>query len=410
MDREIPAPVVGKRLDRTDRVDPIDLSQGLPIKASEASIRQVFAQATQLEVKAKVALLCSLMTQLQPDQMQAIVEFAQREIADRQRSDTATLENRITSLLLKKDYTYQSRGLSEPTQYYVYLRRRKPKLDRYIGTLFYIPNGCTLSYVPDPEGRIVFNPPHNVFQLKDSKNPAISQIVRLVCLEPPPPEYTFVKQQNDVPEIYLRLEYFDPGTFQLLAEESYSFPSCMYEGGKLDRYRWEVSPATLPVAPAIAEPSETHQAISADKPLRRVIQLPLSSSTFYLENRSSSTAILERMRLWATWSERAMPQLRWEIVQEESICFLRNVSFKRKILSFSLDQAAITLENSLPVLVKWFQDLSLAVSQTQNQRQYSAAHLKLARSLFVEMSLPQEDPLVMLNKLFGVKFSKTGKP
>jgi hypothetical protein len=83
-----------------------------------------------------------------------------------------------------------------------------------------------------------------------------------------------------------------------------------------------------------------------------------------------------------------------------------NAHFKRRILRFSGDRAAIAFENSLPVLVRWFHDLSLAVSQSPNQRQYSAAQLQLAHSLFVEMSLPQTDPVVVLKKLFGVEFSK----
>ncbi|MCY7277956.1 MAG: hypothetical protein LH702_30535, partial [Phormidesmis sp. CAN_BIN44] len=61
-------------------------------------------------------------------------------------------------------------------------------------------------------------------------------------------------------------------------------------------------------------------------------------------------------------------------------------------------------------LMKWFHDLSLAVSQSQSHRQYSAVQLKLAHSLFIEMRLPmsllQTDPLVALKKLFGVEFSK----
>jgi len=441
MNRHVPAPEV-------ERLVPTTLKQ--EVEAITGQFRQVeLSQAdrflgdalsgsakmlepiSQLEANAKVALIRALLTQLEPEHIQAIVEFGLREIGDRHHPEVlSALVNHNTRLLLKKDYSYQDRGLSHPTQYYVYLRRRKPKLDRYIGALFYIPQGCTLSYRLDAEGRIIFNSPHNVFQLQDSTNPAIVQTVRLVCLEPPPADYTFDKQQNDTPEIYLRLDYLDPKTYQSVTQESYPFPNCMYEGGKLDRYRWEVSmvlstplslaeqstqplDANLPpliLAPTF-EPSfnlagNLSEAIIA-QPTRQVLELPPKLLTFYLSNRRDSDVILKRMHLWVAWSEKAMPQSKWTVIQDGSIYTLMNARFKRRILKFSLDQAYITLEHSLPVLMKWFHELGLAVSQAQGQSQYSATQLKLARSLFVDMSLPQSDPLVFLKKLFGSKFSKT---
>ncbi len=101
-----------------------------------------------------------------------------------------------------------------------------------------------------------------------------------------------------------------------------------------------------------------------------------------------------------------MPQSRWELVQNGTVYTLMNARFQRRILRFSAEQSAIMLENSLPVLVKWFHDLSLSVSQAQNQRQYSTAQLKLAHSLFVDMNLPQKDPIAVLRKLFGIEFTK----
>ncbi|PSB28382.1 hypothetical protein [Stenomitos frigidus] len=429
-----------------------------------AAADSVLDHVSQLKAKAKVALIRRLLTQLEADHIQTILEFGLREIGDRHRRGVSS-ENHNTRLLLKKDYSYQDRGLNEPTQYYVYLRRRKPKLDRYIGTLFYVPQGCALDYFLDVEGRMVFKPPHNVFQLQDSTNPAVNQVVRLICLEPPPADYTFDKQQNDTPDIHLQLEYLDPKTHQPIAKQSYPFPACMHEGGRLDRYRWEVTPLML--APdtsvlhepldrlSILEPLTTEGLLVASptraelshllpgdaatrldefnqgtiatqaawvdvKPAvsppelvtpqttRRVLELPMTRwLTFYLSNDRDSDALLTRMRLWATWSEKAMPQSRWEMVQDGTTYTLMNAHFKRRILRFSSDQTAVAFENSLPVLVRWFHDLGLAVSQAQNQRQYSAAQLQLAHTLFVDMSLPQTDPLVVLKKLFGIEFSKT---
>ncbi len=424
----------------------------------------VVEQVAQLQVKAKAALVRQLITQLETDQIQSILEFGLQEISDRHRKAATLSITHNTRLLLKKDYSYQDRGLSEPTQYYVYLRRRKPKLDRYIGTLFYLPQGCTLSYGLDEAGRILFNPPHNVFQLQDADHPEVIQVVRLLYLEPPPPDYTFDKQQNDAPEIRLHLEYLDSKTYQPIAKQAYPFPGCMYEGGKLDRYRWQVSIVTLPPdeslsrestpptsvaeplpitnsvaatanfdlvsprngglpeisnpfpprslsAPASAgsaEPSFHPAEPIAAQPNRRVLELPLSKSlTFYLGDRTDADSILKRMRLWATWSEKAIPQSRWEVVQDGTVYTLMNSHFKRRILKFSADSASVALENSLPVLMKWFHDLGLAVSQAQSQRQYTTAQLKLAHALFIDMSLPQNDPGIVLKKLFGVEFSKT---
>jgi hypothetical protein len=205
-------------------------------------------QASKLAAKDKIALVHKLIAGLETAQIQELLEFSQQEIAARRDGvrESATAMMRQTTLLLKKDYSYQKRGLSQPSQYYVYLRRRKPKLDRYIGTLFYIHEGALLSYYPDAEGRIVFTSPHNLFNLTDLSNSSVRQVVKLICLEPPPADYTFTKQQDDTPEIYLRLEYLDPESYQLLSEETYSFPFCMYGGGPLDRYRWDVSPLILP--------------------------------------------------------------------------------------------------------------------------------------------------------------------
>ncbi len=394
-------------------------------------------QSIQLPAKAKVALIRRLMSHLEADNIQTIVEFGLREIGDRHRRGVAAsaLVEHNTRLLLKKDYSYQTRGLDEPTQYFVYLRRRKPKLDRYIGTLFHVPQGCVLSYFLDAEERLIFNPPHNVFQLRDSKNPDIVQVVRLICLEPPPPDYTFAKQQNDLPNIQLHLEYLDLQTHQPIAKLTYPFPMCMHEGGKLDRYRWEVTTVTsspdLPIArqhfpqTSVVEPLPSAGVVSAApkfdpnlapldrskpetaQPLRRVLELQPKPLTFYLSDRGDADAILKRMRLWVAWSEKAMPQSKWEIVQDAGSYTLMNARFKRRILRFSPDLSAVILEHSLPVLMKWFHDLSLAVSQSQNQRQYTSVQLKLAHTLFIEMSLPQTDPFIALNKLFGAEFSKT---
>jgi hypothetical protein len=374
------------------------------------------ASLSKLPAKAKAALVRKLITQLETNHIQTILEFGLREIGDRDRHKAGTpAPTHNTRLLLKKDYSYQERGLTEPTQYYVYLRRRKPKLDRYIGALFYIPSGCTLSYFLDAEERIVFNPPHNTFQLRDSTNTTVTQLVRLICLEPPPADYTFSKQQSDTPEIRLRLEYLDIDTYQPQTSQVYPFPSCMHEGGQLDRYRWEVS-AVMPKIAIAASSDQVSQSSVVESPsskqvtmpTRQVLELPPTKSlTFYLSNHADFEIVLKRMRLWVTWSEKAMPQSRWEIVQENSTYILMNAHFKRRILSFSLDQASLYLENSLPVIVRWFHDLSLAVSQTQSQRQYSDAQLKQAYSLLVEMSLTPKDPFLVLKKLFGIEFSAT---
>jgi len=485
MDRKVPAPAVGERLaqamlgqdaetainqlcsaDTAGSLNRLDNElDGYPVTDAD-----ILAQVSQLEGRAKVALMRRLLTQLETDQIQLILESGLREIGERHRRGMASSAalSHSTRLVLKKDYSYQDRGLSQPTQYYVYLRLRKPKLDRYIGALFYLPQGCALSYFMNAEGHLVFNPPHNIFQLRDYKNPTHIQVVRLVSLEPPPRDYTFTKQQHDTPAIALHLEYLDPETYQAIAQEAYPFPACMHEGGKLDRYRWEVSTvmpgvaipahqegteqaleslsslnptaplfgeavipeplsersaAARPVGfnlPATKQPTQVRQsfdnadfdssqdsAASSSKSTRRILELPPTKSPpFYLVNRADSDLVLKRMYLWAGWSEKAMPQAKWEIVPDGTVYTLINGHSKRRILKFSLDQAMVVFENSLPVLVKCFHDLGLAVSQASNQRRYSTAQLQLARDLFVDMSLPQNDALIMLKKIFGVEFSK----
>jgi hypothetical protein len=422
MNHEVPAPGVNERLVQTTLKQNIGVTteqELTPERFHHASLSEtnasqendpvgdtgILEQANQLNVRAKLTLMRRLMTQLEVDQIQSILEFGLREIGERHRRGTAIAAHN-TRLLLKKDYSYQERGLSEPTQYYVYLRRRQPKLDRYIGTLFYVPQGCALSYFLDAEGRIIFNPPHNLFQLRDSTNPELIQLVRLICLQPPPSDYTFTKQQNDTPEIYLHLEYLDLKTQQILSKQAYPFPVCMHESGRLDRYRWEVEAVTVePASPAAVSVASTPSDAAATPPPRRVLELPATKPlTFYLTPSSDPDVVLKRMRLWVTWSEKAMPQSKWEVIQNGSLYSLMNAHFKRRILQFASDRRCITLEHSLPVLTKWFHDLSLAVSQAADSKQYSAAQLKLARTLFVDMSLPQTESLVVLKKLFGVEF------
>jgi hypothetical protein len=430
----------------TDRLLSIEPdSEDSPLEnATERRANRLVDDTAQLSSKDKVALIRQLITQLEPNSIQAIVEFGLKEIANRHAPVSPEIEHN-TCLLLKKDYSYRARGLSEPTQYFVYLRRRKPKLDRYVGALFHVPQGCTLSYFLDAEERLIFNPSHNVFELRDSKNPGVVQVVRLICLEPPPPDYTFAKQQNDVPDIQLHLEYLHPQTYQPLSKQTYPFPKCMHEGGSLDRYRWDVTAITLSpelsVSPWNALPASVIEPLPAvdsappkfdlDTPLlddpesvasqsleapiaaelpRRVLEIQPKPLTFYLANSSDADAILKRMRLWVAWSEKAMPQARWEVIQDARGYTLMNARFQRRILQFLPDRGSIVFEHSLPVLMKWFHDLSLAVSQSQNRRQYSATQLKLAHTLFVEMSLPQTDPAIVLKKLFGVELSKTPPP
>ncbi|NJR65561.1 MAG: hypothetical protein HC772_09985 [Leptolyngbyaceae cyanobacterium CRU_2_3] len=213
-----------------------------------ASHSALFQSASQLDLKTKQALCQLLLTQLGVEQAREILDFAKLELAAREGRVSMIRKppERCTRLVLKKDYSFQKLNLAHPTQYFVYLVRRKPKLDRYIGALFYIPQGFPLSYFPDAEGRIVFTPPNNLFKLIDSQS-LKTQVVRLVSVDPPPPDYTFDRGQEDTPEIFLCLDYLDPITYEPLASERYHYPSCMYEGGKLDRYRWKVEPLVLPL-------------------------------------------------------------------------------------------------------------------------------------------------------------------
>jgi hypothetical protein len=470
MDRNVPAPAPNERLSQSTLGPSIEATIQAPpqrdsglaeVSADDdpASHSEILDQIAQLQPSAQVSLLCRLLTHLDADQIQRLMESGQQVLTERQRRGGTTLPtvSPNTRLVLKKDYTYQDRGLSQPTQYYVYLRRCKPKLDRYIGTLFYIPQGCALSYFLDTEGCIVFNPPHNVFQLSDCKNPADVQVVRLICLQPPPIEYTFTKQQKDTPAIYLHVEYLDAHTHAPISTQTYLFPACMHEGGQLDRYRWEVLPLTLstevalnpeadnvwdtsaPVSliplPTVANPIEPDAAdlnpepfeptgpIASEAPpdrlppawqntanrhpkvTQRGLEFPAPKfPTFYLTSSSDADLILKRMLLWVSWSEKALPQT-WGIIQEGKAYRLVNAQAKRRILKFSAESGAVTLESSLAVVVKCFHELGLAVSQTQNQKRYSAAQLKIAVSLFVDMSLPQKDPVVVLKQLFGVEFT-----
>lgn len=256
MNREVSASQSNDRFQTTVQL-PVETAMEMPQpdlhaeNATQTALEaSLLSQASQLNATAKVGLIRQLMTQLEPTHLQEIVEVGLREIGSRPRRGNASSTSSLphTRLVLKKDYSFQERGLSEPTQYYVYLRRRKPKLDRYIGALFYVPQGCTLSYGLDAKACIVFNSPNNIFLLRDCTNSAITQVVRLICLEPPPADYTFSKQQNDTPEIYLHLEQLDPHTWQPTATAAYPFPTCMHEGGQLDRYRWDTSIA-IPPAP-----------------------------------------------------------------------------------------------------------------------------------------------------------------
>jgi len=251
MNSRPPFPV--KNLQRTAEVTPKSVALSIPTESTKASddnspleitsrVEYLIQSAIELNPQEQLLFIKQLFKKLAPKQLQTALELGQQTLAHQQpQKSKATSIQRETVLTLKKDYTYQDRGLSEPTQYYVYLRRRKPKLDRYIGTLFYVPTGCVLNYVSDSVGHLVFEPPHNTFQLTDAKDPSVTKVVRLVRLEPPPADYTFTKQQQDTPAIRLLVEFLDPTTLKAIAKQSLPFPSCMHEGGVLDRYRWDVT-------------------------------------------------------------------------------------------------------------------------------------------------------------------------
>jgi hypothetical protein len=424
MDRKVPTPDDKEMPDQTrvEHQDEVADPRGSTAAEQDSSdLKRILqdhpallAQLAPLASEVKAALMLQWMAELDSEQLQALIAFGQQQLASVHLPAPPVQSQ--TRLLLKKDYTYQEQGLSQPTQYYVYLRRRKPKLDRYIGTLFYVPRGCTLSYNVDSEGRVRFHPPYNLFQLKDTQNPLSIRVVRLLCLEPPPPDYTFTKQQNDSPQIYLHLEYLDPSTHQMLSQDYYPFPFCMYEGGQLDRYRWEVSVVSSPLPGAESHSSaasldQLSPRLPTDTP-HRLLETS-QSAQFFLSNSAQAPLILERMRLWVSWSDRAMSQSRWEIVQSEpanqtkqpQTYALMHSGSRRIILSCQLDQAAVRFNYSLPVVMQWFQDLGLAVSESPDRRQYTAAELKLAHSLFVNMSLSQTNPLVVLKQLFGLSFT-----
>jgi hypothetical protein len=420
-----PEPVHKKTMASPTATDQGDLADDDPPPAQNSYVEKLLHYLLQLGDTDQLFILQQLFHQLNTKFLTTALETGQQELISRrtQKSTTASVP-RETALTLKKDYTYQDRGLSEPTQYYVYLRRRKPKLDRYIGTLFYVPTGCVLNYISDSDGNLIFQAPHNVFQLTDAKNPTLTKVVRLIRLEPPPPDYTFTKQQQDTPAIALRVEFLQPLTLEAIAEQCLPFPSCMHEGGVLDRYRWDVTVITAQPESAFSLPPverltdlmltrSTGQAppvseAAATSPKSAVLNLPLTqSATYYLTDATAVAALLERLQLWVSWSEKAMPQSRWAIAQKQAVYTLMNATFKRSILSVSTTDASVTLHGSLAVMVKWFHDLSLAVSQSQSQKRYSFNQLKLAHNLFVDMSLPQTEPLPLLKKLFGVEFTQT---
>lgn len=412
----------------SDTQEPSESSDEDPLLARTNPVENLLRYVGQLSDQDRLLFMQQLIRQLSSTQLQSMCEIGQQELTSRRHCKlTATSIPRETALTLKKDYTYQDRGLSEPTQYYVYLRRRKPKLDRYIGTLFYVPTGCALTYVSDTDGHLVFQTPNNIFQLTDAKDSSLTKIVRLIRLEPPPANYTFTKQQQDTPAIHLRVEYLQPHTLMPIAEHCLPFPSCMHEGGVLDRYRWDVTliqPNPEPVFPTANPPllAETlvdrvlaNQPFAPPAPNSQPLNGPLTSgqnqplsqvSTFYLTNPANISRVLERMQLWVSWSEQAMPQSPWAIAQTETVYTLMNAAFQRSILSLLTADASVSLHGSLPVIVKWFRDLSLAVSQAQSQEQANFTQLKLAHNLFVDMSLPQTDPCQLLKTLFGTEFAK----
>ncbi|MBI4783774.1 MAG: hypothetical protein HY785_21030 [Oscillatoriophycideae cyanobacterium NC_groundwater_1537_Pr4_S-0.65um_50_18] len=428
---------------------------------------ELFEMALRLDPQAKQSLCQLLLTQLSAEQTREVIDFSRSELAAREGKGSLTRKpaERCTRLVLKKDYSFQKLNLAHPTQYFVYLVRRKPKLDRYIGALFYVPSGVSLSYFPDAEGRIVFTPPHNVFKLVDSES-AQTQVVRLASIEPPPAEYTFERGQEDVPEIYLCLDYLDPVTYEWVRSERYHYPTCMYEGGKLDRYRWKVEPLELPVEiqtrlqslPAISEQtlslpveetgllsgvqrreslsvsSETAHTITqltalADsaaiapatqapatpavsatpRPKKFILtELPkANTATYYLADPQQSVVVLERLRIFAALSELAMPHAKW-VVEERSdtaIHRLVNSKTKRLIVQFSTDETAVMLQNSFPVIMTAFRDLARSASQTSQRM--TREQQSLTHKLHVEMGLPHKNPLEILEKLFGVTFQDT---
>lgn len=425
---------------------------------------ELFDRVTRLDFQTKQTLCQLLLTQLSAEQAQEVIDFGKSELAAREGKVSSTRKppERCTRLVLKKDYSFQKLNLAHPTQYFVYLVRRKPKLDRYIGALFYVPGGVPLSYFPDADGRIVFTPPNNIFKLVDSESSQV-QVVRLVAIEPPPSGYTFERGQEDSPEIYLSLDYLDPVSYDLLRSERYHYPTCMYEGGELDRYRWKVELLVLPLdlqprlfssgaaqLPAASTGTELlsdvqhHESLSVSAQTAQTItqltaladngaivsstptppvpamsstprpkkfiltELPkANTATYYLTEPQQRDEVLERLRLFAAISELAMPHAKWVIEgrSDSGIYRLANSKTKRLIVQFAAHETAVTLQNSFPVIMTAFRDLARSASQASQRmtrEQQSVMH-----KLHVEMGLPHKNPLEILEKLFGVTFRDT---
>ncbi len=436
-----------------------------PLSSLEGQISRhtdLFDRVARLDSQTKQTLCQLLLTQLSAEQTQEVIDFGKSDLAAREGKVSIARKppERCTRLVLKKDYSFQKLNLAHPTQYFVYLVRRKPKLDRYIGALFYIPGGVPLSYFPDADGRIVFTPPNNIFRLVDSESSQV-QVVRLVAIEPPPSSYTFERGQEDIPEISLSIDYLDPVSYDLLRSERYHYPTCMYEGGELDRYRWKVEllvlsldlqarlsassgavqPPAIPVETellsgvqhreSLSVSSQTAQTItqltaladnaaiassppalpvpamsSTPRPKKFILtELPkANTATYYLAESQQSDKVLERLRLFAAISELAMPHAKWVIEgrSDGGIYRLTNSKTKRLIVQYASHETAVTLQNSFPVIMTAFRDLARSASQTSQRM--TREQQSLMHKLHVEMGLPHKNPLEILEKLFGVTF------
>jgi hypothetical protein len=163
----------------------------------------------------------------------AVLEHEEEtNISDAKESDTWALSP-------AKDYRTET-----SSQLYIYLRQRQRNSKRhFLGGLFRMDADYEYQYELQDSGKMVFKGV-NTFKLRHKKKSNTEKVVQLISLEPPKFNLSDTANFKAV-QIPLRVQFFNPHTFEAIRVNTLDFPFCFSDGGELSLADWKAEPLIM---------------------------------------------------------------------------------------------------------------------------------------------------------------------
>jgi hypothetical protein len=229
---------------------------------------------------------------------------------------------------------------------YVYVLRRRDGVQRCLGAL--LPVEHDYQYRLPEAGGIVFSQ-HEQFRLTHKSDPQQVKLIRLLRLDPPPPDYDFEDDQPLNLQVGLHFESLNPFTYQPQSVHQVDFPDCL-KTGIFRKKDWHFEAIALP--PSAATTFEVGSATASGQFLRVAPQ--------------AVPAVLEQIEQWEILSQSALKGDRWHLTISEVAYRLIHGS-GTLIVEYRTRDSLLWSEQSVPVLVQWFEELATGASPEAQQ-------------------------------------------